>query len=116
MSRGFVRHSEAQLHAGAVADSRARVALALVHQMILEAAGTQLHLPPERYSPARALDVLYFYRTVERLFSEWAEELRTLPEAPGNQERLIHLSEAAALVPTLPTKRAQVGLSDYLSI
>jgi len=84
--------------------------------MILEAAGMQLQLLPERYSPTRALDVLYFYATVERLFAEWGEERRTHPEAPDNHERLLHFPEATALVPTLPTERARVGLSNYLSI
>src|SRR5688572_26584952 len=116
MIHGFVRHSEAQLHADAVTHSGARVALGLVHQLILEAAGMHLHLLPERYVSIQTVDVLSIYKTVERLFREWTEEVRTYPELPSNRDRLLQLPEATALIPTLPTERARIGLTNYLSI
>jgi hypothetical protein len=116
MTHGFEHHYEAQIHAAAVADPKVRVALGIVHHEILEAAGLQLDLLPERYSLNQTLDVLYFYNTVERLFAEWTSEIRTYSEVPGNRERLLHLQEASALIPTLPTECARVGLTNYLSI
>jgi hypothetical protein len=92
------------------------VALGILHHAILETGGTQLHVLPERYSPIRTLDVLYFYKTVERLFTGWTAEVRLYPEIASNQGRLVQLPEAKALIPTLPTERARVGLTNYLSI
>jgi hypothetical protein len=60
--------------------------------------------------------VPYFYKTVERLFTEWTEEVTNYPEVPDNRERLLRLQEAKALIPTLSTEPARVGLNNYLSI
>jgi hypothetical protein len=116
MGYGFEHHYEAQIHAAAVSDPRARVALGIVHHLLLEAAGMNLHSLPERYSPIQTLDVLYFYKTVERLFAEWTEEIRNDSQVPSNREHLLQLQEVTALIPTLPTERARVGLYNYLSI
>jgi hypothetical protein len=116
MSYGFNRHSEAQLYATALTNARSRVALYFVHYLIMEANGTHLSLLPERCFPSQALDVLYFYKTVERLFTEWTEERKEYSEAKGNRERLLRLKEARALISALPTERARVGLTNYLSI
>lgn len=116
MSHGFDRHLEAQRHASALTDTRARVALYFVHSMIMEAGRTRRHLLPEPYFPIQTFDVLYFYKTVERLFTEWTEEVQTYPEVPGNRERLLQFQEAQALIPTLPTEHARIGLTNYLSI
>src|SRR4051812_43806250 len=98
MRYGFDHHYEAQLHAAAVTNRRVRVALGVVHHLLLEAGGMQLHLLPERYYPIQNFDVFYFYKTVERLFTEWTEEVRNYPEVPGNRERLLQLQEATALI------------------
>lgn len=116
MSHGFEHHTEAQIYAASVTNPKVRVALGIVHHMILEVAGMPLHILSERCLPIQTVDVLYFYKTVERLFTEWTEEVRTYPEVLKNQERLLQLSKATTLIPTLPTERARVGLSNYLSI
>lgn len=87
-----------------------------IHNLILETAGTHSRFLPERYLPIQTLDVLFFYKAVERLFAEWTDEAKNLPEAPGNRERLLRLQEAEALIPTLPTERARMGLANFLSI
>ena len=116
MSHGFEHHHEAQIYAAAVTDPKARVALGIVHHMILEVAGMYLYILPERCLPVHTVDVLSFYKTVERLFAEWTEEIRTYSEVPGNCEHLLQLQEATALIPTLLTERARIGLTNYLSI
>jgi hypothetical protein len=58
----------------------------------------------------------FFYQAVARLFTEWSNEVRPLPEAPENRDRLLNLSEAKALIPTLPNDRAKVGLASFLAI
>jgi hypothetical protein len=116
MSNRFDRYREAQTYALAVTSIPARTALNAVHHLLLEGAGLPLHFLPERYRPLKTLDVPYFYKTVERLFTEWMEEIKNYPEAPGNRERLLQLEEARALIPALPTERARVGLTNYLSI
>jgi hypothetical protein len=116
MSDGFILHREAQTYADTVTNKRARVGLGLVHLLILEAGRVQRHVLPEPYFPIQTFDVLYFYKTVERLFTEWSEGVRIDREVPGNRERLLQLPEATALIPTLPTNRARVGLTNYLSI
>jgi hypothetical protein len=75
-----------------------------------------LRFLPERYRPIQTLDVPFFYKAVERLFAEWTDEERGLLEAPGNQERLLQLQEAEALIPALSTERARVGLANFISI
>lgn len=62
------------------------------------------------------LDVLFCYKAVARLFEEWRDEIKDLPEAPGNREGLLQLQEAKALIPTLSTERARVGLTNFISI
>ena len=116
MNDRFDHHYEALRYADTLADSRARVALGIIHHAILETGGTQLQLLPERYAPIRTLDVLFFYKTVARLFTEWTEEVKSYPEVPGNQERLLQLPEAKALIPALQTYRARIGLTNYLAI
>jgi hypothetical protein len=116
MSSGFEHHLEAQRHADAVTSLRARAALRLLHRLILETVELQLHFLPERCLPVHTLDVLFLYRAVERLFAEWTDEIRRLPEAPGNRERLLQRPEAEALIQTLPTERARVGLANFISI
>jgi hypothetical protein len=115
MNDVFARHREAQVYAATV-PGVARAALRAIHNFILEAGGLRLHFLPERYLPIQPLDVLYFYQAVARLFTEWTDEVRNIPEAPGNQDRLLKLDEALALIPTLPTERARIGLTNFLSI
>jgi hypothetical protein len=116
MRHVFDRHREAQMHAATVTNIPARAALRAIHNFLLEAGGLPLHFLPERYRPVRTLDVLFFYQAVERLFTEWTDAIRKTPEAPGNRDQLLRLQEAMALIPTLPTERAQTGLANFLSI
>ena len=116
MSELLDRYRDAQTYALAVTNIPARTALNAVHHLLLEGAGLPLHFLPEQYRPIKPLDVPYFYRTVERLFTEWTEEIKDYSEAPGNREFLLQLPEATALIPTLPTERARTGLVNYLSI
>jgi hypothetical protein len=116
MSDIFDRYREAQTAVLAVANIPARTALNAVHHLLLEGAGLPLHFLPERYRPIKTLDVPYFYKTVERLFAEWTEQIKDYPEVPGNRERLLQLQQATALIPSLPTERARVGLTNYISI
>jgi hypothetical protein len=116
MSNGFERHLEARRYADSVTSIPARGALHTIHTLILEAAGTHLRFLPERYLPVHTLDVLFFYKAVERLFAEWTDEVRLLPEAPGTRARLLQPQEAEALIPTLPTERARIGLANFISI
>ena len=116
MSHGFEHHAEAQHYAIGVTNPRARVALGIVHHLILEAGGMHLHLLPERYSPIQTVDVLLFYKAVERLFTEWNGEARNYPEIPGNRERLYQFQQATALIPTLPAESGRIGLRNFLSI
>ena len=116
MSNGFEHHLEARNHADALTSLPAREALCVIHRLILETVGLQLHFLPERYLPVQTLDVLFFYKAVERLIAEWTDVIRVLPEAPGNRARLLQLQEAEALIPTLPTERARIGLANFLSI
>jgi hypothetical protein len=116
MAHAFERHLEAQRYADTVTSLPGRAALRVIHTFILETAGSELRFLPERYRPVQTLDVLFFYQAVERLFAEWTDEIRRLPEVPGNRERLLQLQEAEALIPTLPTGRARVGLANFISI
>lgn len=116
MSDIFARYREAKTSALAVANVPARTALNAVHHLLLEGTGLPLHFLPERYRPIKTLDVPYFYKTVERLFIEWTEEIKDYSEAPGNRERLLQRQEATALIPSLPAERARVGLTNYISI
>ncbi len=116
MTHAFQRHLEAQRYADAVTNLPARAALRVIHALILETGGLQLRFLPERYRPSHTLDVLFFYQAVERLIAEWTDELRLLPEAPGNRERLLHLHEAEELIPGLPTERARVGLTNFIAL
>ncbi|HTU90804.1 MAG TPA: hypothetical protein VMF69_12065 [Gemmataceae bacterium] len=116
MSNGFERHLEAQRHAEAITSLPARAALRYLHRLILETVGLQLYFLPERYQSIHTVDSLFLYQAVERLFAEWTDEIRCLPEAPGNRERLLRLQEAEDLIPTLPTERARVGLANFISI
>jgi hypothetical protein len=104
------------MYAVAVADIPARTALNALHHLFLEVGGLPLHFLPERYRPVKPLDVLFFFKAVERLFTEWTGEVRHYPEAPGNRERLLHLEEATALISALPTETARTGLTNFLSI
>jgi hypothetical protein len=112
----FEHHLEAQRFADSLTELPARAALRAIHHLLLEASGLTLQFLPERYHPIQPLDLRFFYQTVERLFEEWTEQIRRRPEAAGNRERLLQLSEAEALLPTLPTKRARIGLINYLAI
>lgn len=109
-------YRDAQTYALAVTSIPARTALNAVHHLLLEGAGLPLHFLPEQYRPIRPIDVPYFYKTVERLFTEWSEEVKDYPEAPGNPECLLRLPEAAALIPALPTELARTGLTNYHAI
>ncbi|MGE0529096.1 MAG: hypothetical protein AB7P49_18715 [Bdellovibrionales bacterium] len=116
MSNSFERYREAQTYALTVTNISARTALHVVHHLFLEGAGLPLHFLPEQYRPTKTLDVLYFYKTIERLFTEWTGEIKKYPENPDNRERMLQLQEAKELIPTLPTEQARVGLMNYLSI
>jgi hypothetical protein len=116
MSDIFVHYREAQMYAVAVANIQARTALNAMHHLLLEVGGLPLHFLPERYRPVKTLDVLFFFKAVERLFTEWTGKVRHYPEVPGNRERLLHLEEATALIPTLPTETARTGLRTFLAI
>jgi hypothetical protein len=116
MNHVFEHHLEAQRYADTVTSIPARAALRGIHNLILESSGSPLRFLPERYRPVKTLDVLFFYRAVERLFTEWTDEVRELPEAPGNRDRLLQLQEAEALIPSLSTERARVGLANFISI
>lgn len=116
MSDMFVHYREAQVYASSVANIPARTALNALHHLLLEVGGLPLHFLPERYRPVKTLDVLFFFKAVERLFTEWTGEVRHYPEVPGNRERLLRLEEATALIPTLPTATARTGLTNCLAI
>jgi hypothetical protein len=116
MSHGFQHHHEAQRYAEALTNLQARAGLRYLHRLILETGSLRLYFLPERYEPAHTIDVLLLYRAVERLFAEWTEDIRSLPEVTGNRERLLQLREAEALIPALPTDRAKVGLANFISI
>jgi hypothetical protein len=116
MSHGFQHHHEAQRYAEALTNLQARAALRYLHRLILESVSLQLYFLPERYKPAHTVDALLLYQVVGRLFSEWSDEIRSLPEVPGNRDRLLQLREAEGLIPTLPTERARVGLTNFISI
>lgn len=116
MNHAFEHHLEAQRYAATVNNNSARAALRGIHELILECAGMSLHFLPGRYQPIQTLDVLFFYKAVERLFAEWTDEIRILPEAAGNRERLLQLREARGLISTLPTERAKVGLANFIAI
>jgi hypothetical protein len=116
MNQGFQHHREAQRYAEALTHLRARAALRYLHRLILESGSLQLYFLPERYEPAHVVDALLLYRAVARLFAEWTDEIRSLPEVPGNRERLLQLREAEALIPTLPMERARVGLANFIAI
>src|SRR5262249_6859339 len=116
MSQVFEHYREAQTSALAVDNVPARTALNAVHHLLLEVGGLPLRYLPERHLPIRPLDVPYFFSTVKRLFEEWSEEVKNYPDCPSNQGRLLQLPEARKLIPTLPTERARVGLTNYLSI
>src|SRR4051812_17271553 len=104
MHHVFENYFEAQRFANAVSNVAARAALRGVHTLILEAGGAPpLHFLPERYSPIQLLDILIFYKVVERLFAGWTDEFRAFPEVPGNRDRISQLQEAKALISTLPT-------------
>jgi hypothetical protein len=112
----FEHHLEAQRYADTVTSIPARAALRGIHTLILETGGLQLRFLPERYHPIQPLDVLVYYKVVERLFAAWTDEMRRLPEAPGNRDRLLQLQEAEALIPALSTKRARIGLANFIAI
>jgi hypothetical protein len=116
MNYAFEHHLEAQRYADITPSLTARAALRGIHTLILECAGGNLHFLPDRFQPIQTLDVLFFYKVVARLFAEWTEEIRDLPEASGNRECVLQLQEAKDLIPTLPTQRAQVGLANFISI
>jgi hypothetical protein len=116
MNHPFDHHLEAQRYADTVTSIPARGALLAIHNLILETGGMHLRFLPERYRPIQTLDVLFFYKAIGRLFAEWTDEPRSLPEAAGNRERLLQVQEAEALIPTLPTERARVGLANFISI
>jgi hypothetical protein len=115
-SVAFDHHLEAQRYADTVSDSRARAALRVIHNMILESAGWDLRVLPERYQPTATLDVLLLYRAVARLFVAWTERPRNLPDSPGTRDRLALLDEAESLVHATTTERVRVGLSNFISI
>jgi hypothetical protein len=116
MSHGFEHHHEAQRYAEALTSLPARAALRVIHTLILETGSLQLRFLPERYQSVQTVDALYLYQAVGRLFAEWTDEIRPLPEAPGNRERLLQLQAAEALIPNLPTERARVGLANFIFI
>jgi hypothetical protein len=116
MSAVFEHHLEAQRYADTVTNPAARAALRGIHHLILEARGSPLRFQPERYRPSRTLDLPFFYQAVERLFADWTDEVRRLPEVPGNREQLLQLQQAEALIPALSTARAQAGLANFISI
>jgi hypothetical protein len=116
MSSSFQRHLEAQRFAEAIDSLPARTALGFLNRLILESVSLELYFLPERYQSLQTIDALYLYQAVGRLFAEWTDEIRRLPEAPGSRERLLQLQEAEALIPTLPTERARVGLANFVTI
>lgn len=116
MNHDFERHHEAQSYMESLTSLSARAALRALHNLILDTGSKHPRFLPERCQPVQTLDLLYLYRAVARLFTEWTEQPRRLPESPGNRKRLLQLPEAEALIPTLPTELAQLGLANFINI
>lgn len=116
MNGSFEHHLEAQRFADGVANDAARAALRGVHNLILETAGGQLRFLPERYRPVHTFDVHFFYRIVEKLFREWTDKVKLLPEIPDNRDRLLQLPEAMTLVSAMHSEAARAGLANFIGL